>query len=278
MSGLIIKYKDLTGEYDTYLENEPWFPLVAEHAWNTETYEGTITLNEGVTELPDYYNGETCTYFNGYESITEIEFPEGLTAIRAESSVCFLNNLEKLIVPDTIEYLGNYFGCGNGVSEWENPTMDMVLPTGLKREYYENRPEALFDSTYEKTVTFNPTGEQYVKPFGYYAYFLQGTTFQIKDAIYINCAPEEFKDYDEIKSPRFSNVDQEHPITVYVAEEYYDMYDFDTFFDSLQREQIADIIKYNPSPEPPAKKTGFNLDNMQDKDYTIEIWDRTDRR
>ena len=269
MSGLIIKYKETTGDLDTYLENEPWFPLVAEHTWNSETYEGTITLNEGVTELPDYYNGETCTYFNGSEGITEIEFPEGLTAIKAESSVCYLGNLEKLIVPDTIKYLGNFFGSGNSSEIWENPTIDLVLPTTLKREYYENRPSGLFDSTYEKTVTFNPTGEQYVEDFGYYAYFLHGTAFQIKDAIYINCAPEEFKDHDEIMSPMFSNVVPEQLINVYVAEEYYDLYDFDTFFDEPQRELIANIIKYNPGPEPPTptKKSSFNLSGMLDTDY-----------
>ena len=276
MSGLIIKYKETTGDLDTYLEDEPWFPLVAEHTWNPETYEGTITLNEGVTELPDFYDGQTCTYFNGYDSITEIEFPEGLIAIKAESSVNWLSNLEKLIVPDTIECLGNYFGANNCDQQWEDPKMDLVLPTGLKKEYYEMPPSGIFDITYFKTIIFNPRkGREYYSD-GYYNFYLNGSTIMIKDAIYINCAPDAFG-----RDPLFINfdlADPEQPINVYVAEEYYDMYDFDTFFDSSQRELIANIIKYNPSPEPPAKKTGFNLDNMQDKDYTIEIWDRTDRR
>lgn len=280
MSGLIIKYKETTGGLDNSFQYEPWFPLIEAHTWNPETYEGTITLKDGVTELPAEYDGQTCTYFNGMDSLTEIEFPEGLTAIRAESAVSWLGYLEKLIVPDTIEYLGAWFGSTNASEQFEDPKMDLVLPTYLNREYYGyNKPE-LFGNTPYKTITFNQPHDYQYHDYGYYGYFL--IDFQIKDAIYINCSPKNFKDYGQ-EVPQFimfNAIDMEKGINVYVAEEYYDLYDFDTFFSPDQHEQIANIIKYNPSPEPPTptKKTGFNLDNMQDKDYTIEIWDRTDRR
>lgn len=266
MSGLVIKYKETTGDLNTYLENEPWYPLVAEHTWDSETYEGTITLNEGVTELPDYYNGETCTYFNGYESITEIEFPEGLTAIRAESSVSTLGNLEKLIVPDTVEYLGNFFGSMNSDEQWENPTMDFVLPTSLRRNRYNNiEPSGIFNASYFKTVTFNVPKD--LDNYGYYQFFFGNSSLNIKDAVYINCAPAEFEYQPQFIN--FSLVDEEHPIDVYVKDRFYDRYDFDTFFTPEQREKIANIIRYNPEPVPPTptKKSSFNLEGMLDVDY-----------
>lgn len=270
MSGLVIKYKETTGDLDTYLENEPWFPLVAEHTWNSETYEGTITLNEGVTELPAEYEGQTCTYFNSYETLTEIEFPEGLIRIRAESSVNYLSNLEKLIVPDTVDYLGNYFGSMNSSEQSENPTMDFVLPTGLRREYYHDvEPSGIFDASYFKTVTFNVPKD--FDNYGYYQFFFGNSSLNIKDAVYINCAPAEFGEYQP-QFINFSLVDEEHPIDVYVDEKYYDRYDFDTFFTPEQREKIANIIRYNPEPVPPVpptptKKSSFNLEGMLDVDY-----------
>lgn len=275
MSGLVIKYKETTGDLDTYLENEPWYPLVAEHTWNSETYEGTITLNEGVTELPAEYDGQTCTYFNGYESITEIEFPEGLTAIRAESSVSGLSYLEKLIVPDTVEYLGNYFGSMNSDGDPENFKMELVWPTGLRRVYYPEQPMGLFDGAWVKTLTLNPPIPEptYIGNLGYYELF-EGI-INISDALYINCAPSAFNE-NQPHCIEFDLADYEHPIDVYVAEEYYDLYDFDTFFSVVQRSRIANIIKYNPSPEPPVpptptKKSSFNLEGMLDTDYVRQV-------